>query len=152
MKSNALPFLPQWGIAFLRIVVGIVFFVHGYQKLFLMGFDGVAGFFGSLGIPLPMVAAVVVTLLELFGGLALILGLFSRWVAIPLAAIMLVAMLTVHIPNGFSVSNGGYEFVLTLLAANVAFVLAGSGALSIDNWLLNRQQTATTGNNYVTAN
>ena len=151
MKSNGLPLSPEWGLAFLRIVVGIVFLVHGYQKLFLMGFDGVAGFFGSLGIPLPLVAAIVVTLLEFFGGLALILGLFSRWIAIPLAIDMAVAMLTVHLANGFSVGNGGYEFVLTLLAANVALALAGPGTLSLDGWLQNRQ-SAGSRKGFVTAN
>ena len=142
MKLNNLPLSPEWGIAILRIVVGVVFLVHGYQKLFLMGFDNVAGFFGSLGIPLPMVAAIVVTLLELFGGLALIVGLFSRWFAIPLGITMLVAMVTVHLANGFSVSNGGYEFVLTLLAASITLVLTGSGALSVDGWLQNRQTSS----------
>ncbi|MCB0192383.1 MAG: DoxX family protein [Anaerolineae bacterium] len=151
MKSNMLPISPEWGIAILRIVVGIVFLVHGYQKLFLMGFGGVAGFFGSLGIPLPMVAAIVVTLLEFFGGLALILGLFSRWIAIPLAIDMLVAIGTVHLANGFSVSNGGYEFVLTLMAASITLALAGSGALSIDSWLQDRQASGTR-KGFVTAN
>jgi uncharacterized membrane protein YhdT len=57
-----------WGLTILRVVVGIVFLVHGYQKLFHMGFHGVAGFFGHLGIPLPMVFAVIVTLVEFVGG------------------------------------------------------------------------------------
>ncbi|MCB0210381.1 MAG: DoxX family protein [Anaerolineae bacterium] len=151
MKSNILPVSPEWGLAILRIVVGIVFLVHGYQKLFLMGFGGVAGFFGSLGIPLPMVAAIVVTLLEFFGGLALILGFFSRWVSILLVIDMLVAIITVHLANGFSAGNGGYEFVLTLLAASAAIALAGSGALSIDSWLSDRQSSGTR-KEFVTAN
>ena len=52
------------GLTILRITVGIVFLVHGYQKLFHMGFHGVAGMFGHMGIPLPMISAVVVTLVE----------------------------------------------------------------------------------------
>lgn len=120
----------------LRVVVGIVFAAHGWQKLSMMGFDGVAGFFGSLGVPLPMLAAVVVTLLELVGGIALILGIGTRVVAALLAVDMLAALLLVHLPNGIFVSNNGYELVLLLLAAGVYFALVGPGPLSLDNRLL----------------
>ncbi len=120
----------------LRVVVGIVFAAHGWQKLSMMGFDGVAGFFGSLGVPLPMLAAVVVTLLELVGGIALILGIGTRVVAALLAVDMLAALLLVHLPNGIFVSNNGYELVLLLLAAGVYFALVGPGPFSLDNRLL----------------
>lgn len=130
--------LQEWGIAILRVVVGIVFLVHGGQKLFLLGFGGVAEFFGQLGIPLPLFFAVVVTLVEFVGGAALILGLFTRLVAIPLAIDMLVATLLVHLPNGFSVANGGYEFTLVLLAASVALVLASPGEAALDKILAAR--------------
>ncbi|MCC6455933.1 MAG: DoxX family protein [Caldilineaceae bacterium] len=125
----------EWAILILRIIVGIVFAVHGGQKLFLMGFDGVAGFFGSLGIPLPMIAAIVVTLLELVGGLALILGIGTRYVAAMLVVDMLVAIATVHLANGFFASDGGYELVLLLAAGALYFVLAGPGSLSLDTRL-----------------
>ena len=123
-----------WGITVLRVIVGIVFLAHGGQKLFVWGFSNVAGFFGQVGIPLPMLAALVVTLVEFLGGLALLLGLFTRWAAIPLAINMLGAMLTVHLKAGFFLPNG-YEFVLTLLAANVALALFGSGEASVDKLL-----------------
>jgi putative oxidoreductase len=70
-------------------------------------------------------------LVEFVGGLALLLGLFTRWAAIPLAIDMLVAMLTVHLKAGFFLPNG-YKFVLTLLAANVALALLGSGEASLE--------------------
>ena len=121
------------GVAVLRIVTGIIFFAHGWQKMFDMGLAGVGGFFGSIGIPLPEVSAALVIALELVGGLLLILGLGTRWVAIPLAITMLVALFTVHLANGFFASNGGYEFVLTLFGTTVALALTGSGAYALDN-------------------
>lgn len=139
MNSNGLTQLQGWGITVLRVVVGIVFLVHGGQKLFVWGFGGVAGFLGQVGIPAPMLAAVVVTLVELLGGLALLLGLFTRWAAIPLAINMAVAILTVHLQAGFFLPNG-YEFALTLLAANVALALLGGGEASVDR-LLTKSRT-----------
>lgn len=125
----------EWAILILRLIVGIVFVAHGGQKLFMMGFGGVAGFFGSLGIPLPMVAAIGVTLLELVGGLALILGIGTRYVAALLVLDMLVAIVTVHLTNGFFVSDGGYELVLLLAAGALFFALAGPGQFSLDQRL-----------------
>lgn len=122
----------EWAILILRVTVGIIFVAHGGQKLLMMGFGGVAGFFGSLGIPMPMIAAVVVTLLELVGGLALILGIGTRYVAALLVVDMLVAMATVHVANGFFVSDGGYELVLLLAAGALYFAIAGPGHFSLD--------------------
>ncbi len=137
MNTNGLTQIQGWGITALRVVVGIVFLVHGGQKLFVWGFGGVAGFLGQVGIPAPMLAAVIVTLVEFLGGLALLLGLFTRWAAIPLAINMAVAILTVHLRAGFFLPNG-YEFALTLLAANVALALLGGGEASVDRLLEKR--------------
>ena len=126
------------GITVLRVVVGIVFFVHGLQKMFGFGFYGVTGFMGSVGIPLPNVAAVIVTLVELIGGFALIIGLLTRWAAILNGFDMIVATLLVHWKNGFFMQKQGYEFTLTLLAACVALVLAGPGCFSIDRAISRR--------------
>ena len=139
MEAEGVARMQGWGLTILRIVVGLVFFVHGFQKLFLMGFDGVAGMMEGLGVPAPGLFAVILTLVELLGGLALILGLFTRLVAIPLAIDMLVATLMVHLPNGFSVlPNGGYEFTLVLLATSVALAVAGPGEAALDRFLANR--------------
>ena len=139
MEAEGVARMQGWGLAILRVVVGIVFLVHGFQKLFLMGFGGVAGMMEGLGVPAPGLFAIILTLVELLGGLALILGLFTRVVAIPLAVDMLVATLTVHLPNSFSVLlNGGYEFTLVLLAASVALAVAGPGEAALDRFLAMR--------------
>jgi putative oxidoreductase len=128
------------GIAALRFIVGVVFLVHGSQKLFVYGFSGVAGSFGHIGIPIPAVSAVVVTLVEFLGGLALIAGLFTRWAAILLAINMTVAVLAVHAKHGFFASAGGYEYALTLLVASISLALAGPGVCAVDNLLAKSRQ------------
>ncbi len=125
----------SWGIALLRIVVGIVFVMHGQQKLFEMGVGGVGGFFASLGVPAPQLAAVVVSVLETVGGLALILGVLTRLFGLLLAGDMLVALLLVHQPNGFFAGDGGVELVLLLGTAALALALTGPGAPALDNLL-----------------
>jgi putative oxidoreductase len=120
----------DWGLTILRVMVGVVFLMHGGKK-FSMGFSTVAGFMGHSGFPLPMVCAVVVTLVEFFGGLALLLGLFTRWAAAIIAIEMLVAVLKVHLKGGFFLP-AGFEFALSMAAANVTLALAGPGALALD--------------------
>ena len=132
-----------WGITLLRVVVGVAFFMHGYQKLFQMGVGGVGGFFGSLGLPAPELAALVVSLLELVGGLALIVGLLTRVFGLLLAVDMLVALLLVHLPNGFFMANNGFEFTLLLLAAAVALAVSGPGEASLDKILASRTNNPT---------
>lgn len=120
-----------WGLLTLRTVVGLVFVIHGGQKLFAFGVAGTAGFLGSLGVPLPAVAAVGLIAVELLGGLGLLLGAWTRIAASLLAADMLVAMLTVHLRGGFFVPDG-VEFVLTLFGACVALAGLGAGPWSVD--------------------
>ena len=141
---NTRTYNAAWALTVLRIVTGIVFLMHGWQKLAMMGIGGFAGFLGQLGIPGAEVAAVVVTAIEVIGGLALILGIGTRWVAIPLACDMLVALFTVHLAAGFFVSEGGYELVLLLLAASVALILGGSGTLALENLVRGRRAALTT--------
>jgi putative oxidoreductase len=121
-----------WGLAFVRAIVGIVFLMHGGQKLFVYGVHNVAGMFGHLGIPLPSLAAAVVTWVEFLGGAALLLGLFTRVAAVLLAVDMAVAVLKVHLKGGFFLPTG-FEFALTLLVMNVALIIAGPGAAAVQN-------------------
>jgi putative oxidoreductase len=127
----------SWGLTVLRVIVGIVFLMHGGQKLCIYGFHGVAGMMATLGIPLPMISAVVVSLIEFLGGLALVAGLFARWAAALIAIDMVVAILAVHLKNGFF-NPQGFEYPLTLLAACIALLLAGTSAASVDGALAKR--------------
>src|SRR5579872_6832592 len=87
----------SWGIALMRVMVGVVFLAHGAQKLFVYGIPGTAGFFAHAGIPFPMVSAVLSIGAEFLGGLFLILGLFTRPAAAVLVINMAVAVFAVHL-------------------------------------------------------
>jgi putative oxidoreductase len=129
----------EWGIAILRVMVGIVFLAHGYQKVFVFGFHGVTGAFAQMRFPMPGVLGPFVALLEFVGGIALVLGLLTRWVAILFAIEMAVAAFKVHLPHGFFLPTGA-EFVLTLCAASVALALAGPGSPALGHRLFARRR------------
>lgn len=137
MKFNESSLQPAWGIFVLRVIVGLVFLMHGGQKLFVYGFGGVAGSMANLGIPFPSLSAVVVTTVEFLGGAALVAGFFTRWAAALLATEMLVAILAVHLKGGFFLP-AGFEYALTMLAANISLLLTGSGAGAVENTFTKR--------------
>ena len=114
----------DFGLLILRVIVGIVFVMHGYQKFGAM--DMTAGFFTSLGLGASM--AYVVATIELVGGISLILGYGSKIAAGLLAIVMAGAIIKVHGANGFFLGQApGYEFVLTLMAVNIALLYTGPG-------------------------
>lgn len=124
------------GLLLIRLIIGIIFIAHGIAK-FNMGMDAVSGFFGSVGIPAPMFFAWVVTLLETFGGAALILGVAVELVAALLIIVMIVALSTAK--NGVGLV-GGYELELALIAALIPSIIHGSGRFSLSRILKKRAQ------------
>ncbi len=117
----------------IRCIVGAVGVVHGWPKMKDLGkfISRVA----ELGIPLPQVFGTAAALSEFLGGLALILGLFTRQAAFLFGCTLAVAVFKVHWANGFSNSNRGFEFPLVLLVACLSLILSGSGPASADRLL-----------------
>lgn len=115
----------------LRLAVGLVFAMHGWQK-FQGGIPFVAGFLGQLGFPAPELMAVLLIAAELGGGVLLILGAYTHWTAKVLAFVSLVAFLSVHASKGFFLASGGYEYIMVLFAASVSLMLTGAGKWSLD--------------------
>jgi putative oxidoreductase len=141
----------RWALVPLRLIVGFGFLAHGWAK-WSRGPAGFARLLAQIGAPLPQLTAWVVTLIEIFGGLALMAGALVTIVSIPLIISMLVAMFTVQLRFGFSSVNTigltpsgpvfgppGYEINLLYIGALVALALAGPSAWSVDEWLGRRR-------------
>lgn len=129
--TRSTPAATAMAIMILRIVVGVVFIAHGYQKVFIFGHAGVAQGFAGMGVPAPGLTSALVAAIELIGGLALLLGIGTRIAAVLLACEMLGAIILVHGRNGFFLPTGA-EFAFTLLGSLVALAVAGPGHASLD--------------------
>src|SRR5438105_1674166 len=124
------------GLAALRIAVATIFIRHGAQKLFVFGFAGVAGAFSHMGVPFPGLMGPLIGLLEFFGGIALVIGLLTRLIALGFVCDMLGAILLVQLKNGFS----RYELEFLLLVSSLALVLTGAGRFSVDSLIADRRE------------
>jgi putative oxidoreductase len=133
-----------WYAVPLRLIIGYGFMEHGYAKL-ARGPEGFATILHGIGVPMPSMMAWATILVELIGGFAVLVGAFIPIASLPMAAVLLVAIFTVHLPNGFSsiklqsvtaagahFGQPGYETDLLYLAGLAALVLGGSGPLALD--------------------
>lgn len=134
--------LAAYGPTTIRIGLGIIYFVHGIGKLAGVGPGGIGiagttGFLANLGFPAPAAFAWILALLETFGGLALVLGVLTRYVSVLIAIDALLATVLVNLPAGFIMltSKGGWEFTAFLLLALISLVFTGPGALSLETML-----------------
>src|SRR5215470_5354170 len=134
----------DWSLTLLRLVTGIVFFMHGAQKM--LGWFGGYGFSGTMGfftnmmhIPYPL--ALLAILAEFLGGIGLIVGALTRVAAFGIATNMVVATLMVHAPNGFFMNwtgqqkGEGFEYHLLAIAIAIVLMVRGAGAFSVDRAL-----------------
>lgn len=143
-----------WWAIVLRAIVGYGFIAHGFAKV-SRGAPAFAITLHALGVPQPDLMAWVTIGVELLGGVAVLFGAFVPIVSVPMTAVLLVAMFTVHLPYGFSsiklvsvTENGaqfgppGYEMDLLYIACLVALVIGGTGPFSIDHVIARRRRTA----------
>ncbi len=127
---------PDWGVTAVRVMSGLLFAIHGYQK-FAGGIGGVATFFAKIAIPFPGLMAPFIAILELVGGILLFLGVATRVVGCLFAVEMLVTTLWVKIPGqGWNAS----DLDRMLLVTCVLFVLAGPGAAALDRLWWEREE------------
>jgi putative oxidoreductase len=127
-----------YGILFLRVIVGLVVFAHGAQKLFGWwgggGVRGTAGFFGPLGFRWPTAMALLAGIGEA-SGLLFAVGFLTPLAALMVASTMVVAVGSVHWKNGIFSTNGGYEYNLVLSTVVIAVAATGPGRFSLDRAL-----------------
>jgi len=128
------------------LILGYGFIAHGYAK-FARGPEAFAVILHTLGVPLPILLAWSTSLVEMLGGVAILLGAFVRIISLPMTIVLLTALFTVHLPYGFFsvklaevTASGirfgpvGYEIILLYLGGLLALALGGAGPLSIDRW------------------
>ena len=143
----------SWWALPLRLIVGYGFMAHGYAKI-VRGPDVFAGILAAIGVPAPDLMSFATIAVELAGGFAVLIGAFVLWASVPMATILVVAALTVHLPNGFSsiklqavteagarFGQPGYEVDLLYLACLAALALGGSGPFAVDG--VRARRTAT---------
>jgi len=102
--------------------------------------DGIATWFGSMGIPFPTLNAYMAASTEVLGVVLLTLGLFTRLISIPLMVVMVVAIMTVHLGNGFSAGDNGFEIPLYYLLFLFIFISHGAGKYSLDHLIFGKDK------------
>lgn len=129
------------GLLATRALLGVVLIAHGWEKLFTNGIGGTGEFFASMGVPAASAAATFAGLVELIGGILLVIGLLTPVVAALVAIVMIGAVIFVHHAAGIYAANGGWELVAVIGLAVVVFGLVGPGRYSVDALIAGRRAT-----------
>ena len=128
-------FYESWrdiGFTLVRIVIGYNLFMHGWAKVTGAGVAGITGYMAKQGLEPATAFAIAAMFLETVGSACIIIGLFTRFFAAALAIELGIAFLVVHMPKGFSVAQGGFEYVLLLGIVMFAIAIRGGGPYSLD--------------------
>ncbi|MCI0547679.1 MAG: DoxX family protein [Candidatus Rokubacteria bacterium] len=130
--------MSRYGATVLRLILGLIYLMHGYHALAVLGPSGSMAFVERLGLPLPFLGGWYLIAAHLVGGAMLVIGLWTRWAALAQVPIMVGAVLLVHLKQGFFMRSqglsgpaAGYEFALLVLVATIAQILLGGGALAL---------------------
>jgi len=149
---SPLPVPASWYALPLRLVLGFGFIEHGYAKL-ARGADAFIAILHAMGMPFAHLLGWATIIVEILGGSLILLGAFVPLATVPMVIVLLVAIFTVHLPNGFSsiklqsydaagahFGQPGYETDLLYIAGLVALCIGGAGALSVDRYLKTRRR------------
>lgn len=128
--SNLSEYGKSFSLLFARLVVAYGFYNPAMMKF--SDINSVADWFGSIGIPFPLLNAYMAATTEIVGVVLLTLGLLTRAISIPLIVVMIVAIVTVHLPNGFSAGTNGFEIPLYYMLFLFVFLTNGAGKFSLD--------------------
>ncbi|MBI5389920.1 DoxX family protein [Candidatus Woesearchaeota archaeon] len=120
-----------------RVLVGLLFMLHGAGKLGLMGNGNVAGFAGAFGLPLWL--GWIAALVEFVGGLAVLLGLFTRLAAVFGGVQMVVAWFLAHAPKGWNPMANGGELAVLFFAAFLVLIVYGAGTWSLEKAIMGKE-------------
>lgn len=151
LSISPLPLPVGWYAIPLRLIVGLGFFQHGWAK-YARGADNFIGLLHAMGMPFTDLLGWATIIVEMLGGLMIVVGAFVPVAAVPMIIVLLVAIVTVHLPNGFSsiklqsfdaagahFGQPGYETDLLYIAGILALCIAGAGPLSVDGFLSRRR-------------
>lgn len=127
-------------IALLAARLVLAYGFYGPSMMKWADMDAVGEWFGTLGIPLPLLNAYLASTVEITGVVLLGLGLFTRLIALPLMVVMTVAIITVHLPHGFSAGENGFEIPLYYFLFLFIFLTHGAGKYSLDHLFFKREE------------
>ena len=127
-------YLSSFSLLIARLTIAYGFYEPAKNKW--ADIDAIAGWFGSMGIPFPTLNAYMAASTEALGVLLLTLGLLTRAISIPLIIVMIVAITTVHLPNGFAAGDNGFEIPFYYMLFLLVFLSQGAGKFSLDRLIL----------------